>query len=220
MLNRRMAWMVALVATFTMTVSYFDRNAMGVLAPDMTKALGISNEAYGWIGSAFSMAYLIGTPLAGWWIGLTGVRRGLLVSVLVWSVAAALHAVVPGFGVLFVLRIALGLAEAPSFPGAAQTMRRILPVEDQPRGFGVLFTGSSIGAMAVPPFAAMILHYAGWRVAFLITTAAGLIWIPLWLAATRSPAVRERLDTAAASDRPADSRLPFFELVSHPIMIR
>ena len=42
-----MAWMVALVATFTMTVSYVDRNALGVLAPAVTEALGISNEAYG-----------------------------------------------------------------------------------------------------------------------------------------------------------------------------
>src|SRR5215475_5138482 len=113
MLSRRMAWMVALMATLTMTVSYFDRNAMGVLAPEMTKALGISNTAYGWVGSAFSMAYLLGTPVAGWWIGIIGARRGLLASVLTWSVVAALHAVMPGFAVLFALRLALGLAEGP-----------------------------------------------------------------------------------------------------------
>ena len=69
------------------------------------------------------------------------------------------------------LRLALGLAEAPSFPGAAQTVRRILPAGEIPRGFGVLFTGSSIGAMVVPPFATLILRHAGWRAAFLVVTA-------------------------------------------------
>ena len=38
-------------------------------------------------------------------------RRGLLASVLAWSGVAALHAIVPGFGVLFVLRLALGITE-------------------------------------------------------------------------------------------------------------
>jgi ACS family hexuronate transporter-like MFS transporter len=216
MLSRRMAWMVALVATFTMTVSYVDRNALGVLAPVITKELGISDSAYGWAGAAFSIAYLFGTPLAGWWIDVAGARRGLLVSVLAWSAVAALHAVVPGFAVLFVLRLALGATEAASFPGAAQTMRRILPPEELTRGFGVLFTGSSFGAMLVPPFASLIYGLAGWRVALLVTTAAGLAWVPLWLAVTRSRSVRTQLDLPPT----ASARPPFFELVAHPIMLR
>ncbi len=215
-----MAWSVALVATLTMSVSYIDRNAFGVLAPKVSEALGIDNAAYGWLAAAFSWSYLVATPLAGWWIDLVGARRGLLRSVLAWSVVAALHAVVPGFGVLFALRLALGIAEGPSFPGAAQTMRRILPVGDQARGFGVLFTGSSFGAMLVPPFATLIYRHAGWRVAFLITTAAGLLWVPLWLAVTRSRTVRAQLDTASASEAVAPPHLPFSELVAHPVMVR
>jgi hypothetical protein len=38
----------------------------------------------------------------------------------------------PGFAVLFMLRIALGVAEGPSF-GAAQTVQRVLPPADRPR---------------------------------------------------------------------------------------
>src|SRR5678816_4665724 len=113
MVSRRMAWQVALVATFTMTVSYVDRQTLAVLAPSVTKALGISDQAYGWLGSAFSMAYLIGTPFAGWWIDRAGARRGLVASVFAWSAVAALHALVPGFAMLFVLRLALGITEGP-----------------------------------------------------------------------------------------------------------
>jgi MFS transporter, ACS family, hexuronate transporter len=215
--SRRTAWLVAIVATLTMTVSYADRLTLSVLGPAVSDALGLSNEAFGWLGSAFAVAYLFGTPIAGWWIDRAGPRRGLLVSVIAWSAVAALHAIVPGFGVLLVLRIALGITEGPGFPGAAQTVQRILPPADRERGFGVLFTGSSLGAMLVPPLATLVFRHAGWRAAFLATAAAGLLWIPLWLAVTRSPAVRAQLAVAAAPSAP---RPTFRALVSHPIMAR
>ncbi len=218
MLSRRHAWLVAIVATLTMTVSYVDRMTLAVLAPAVTQALDISDEAYGWLGSAFSMAYLFGTPFAGWWIDRAGARRGLVASVLAWSAVAALHALVPGFGILFVLRLALGLTEAPGFPGASQTVQRILPAADRERGFGVLFTGSSLGAMLVPPLATWIYRHAGWRTAFLVTSLAGLLWIPLWLAVTRARAVRDQLAVVPAT--PDAPRPSFGDMISHPIVLR
>lgn len=205
------------MATLTMTVSYIDRATLAMLAPSVTKALGISEAGYGWLTSAFSIAYLVATPAAGWWIDRVGARRGLVVSVLVWSAVAALHCVVPGFGVLFALRIALGVAEGPSFPGAAQTVQRVLPPAERARGFGVLFTGSSIGGMIVPVIAGALFAAGGWRFAFFGTAALGLVWIPLWLAATRLPGVREVIDagTGAAAPRPS-----FGQLVRNPDMIR
>jgi len=216
-----MAWLVAIVATLTMTVSYADRLTLSVLAPTVTKELDISDEAYGWLGSAFAVAYLFGTPLAGWWIDRAGARRGLVASVLAWSAVAALHAVVPGFWMLFALRLALGITEGPGFPGASQTVQRILPPRDRERGFGVLFTGSSFGAMLIPPLATLVFRHAGWRVAFLVTAAAGLVWIPLWILVTRSRAVRAELDLHVVTKvSQAETRPPFRDLVSHPIVIR
>lgn len=217
-LSRRTAWLVAIAATLTMTVSYIDRATFGVLAPSVTKELGISEAAYGWLASSFNIAYLVATPLAGWWIDRIGARRGLVGSVIVWSIVAAAHALVPGFGVLLALRIALGLAEGPSFPGAAQTVQRALPPGDRSRGFGVLFTGSSIGGMLVPPLAAWLFGIGGWRVAFLGTAIVGLVWVPMWLLVTGRPAVRARLD--AAHEVYAEPRPRFAELVRHPLMVR
>lgn len=219
MLTRRQAWLVAIVATLTMTVSYVDRITLAVLAPTVTKVLGISEQSYGWLGSAFAVAYLFGTPLAGWWIDRAGARKGLVASIVAWSVVAALHALIPSFAMLFVLRLALGLTEAPSFPGAAQTVQRILPERERERGFGVLFTGSSIGGMITPPLAGLLFGWVGWRGAFLLTTLAGLIWIPLWLAVTRPRAVRDQLDVVVAPTEPGD-RPRFADLARHPLMLR
>jgi ACS family hexuronate transporter-like MFS transporter len=201
---RRVAWTVALVAAFTMTVSYVDRQTLAVLSPTVTAALGLSETQYGWLQSAFNIAYLVAVPLAGWWIGRIGARRGLAISVLTWSCVAALHAVVPGFAVLFALRIALGVAEGPSFPGAALTMYRVLPAADRARGYSLLFTGSSVGSMVAPLLVTWLLAAGGWKIAFLGTAMFGLCWLPLWLAATRRADVREVMDGNAIDAHGSD----------------
>lgn len=214
--TRAQRWAIALVATFTMAISYVDRQVLSVLAPTVTKALSIDEAQYGVLASAFSVAYLVGAPLAGRLIDHVGARRGLLAAVVLWSAIAAVHAIVPGFAILFLLRIALGLAEAPSFPGAVQTVHRALPPGERARGFGVLFTGSSIGAMIAAPLATALEARFGWRLAFLATALVGLIWIPLWLAVAWPARARRLLDVETSSV----ARPPALTVARHPAVLR
>lgn len=229
-LSRTLGWGLALTATFTMAVSYFDRQALAVLSPVVTRELHFTDEQYGWLLSAFSGAYLVGSPAAGWLIDRIGARRGLLGAVLLWSIVAALHAIAPTYGVLFGLRIALGFTESPSFPGAAQIVHRALPPADQARAFGILFTGSSFGAMAAPPITTFLEARYGFRVAFLGTALVGLIWIPIWLATAWRPHARRALDAhqpappppprAEAIDAPTDRTPTLLEVLANPAVIR
>lgn len=225
-LSRPHAWAIALIATFTMAVSYLDRQTLSFLAPTVQAKLGISEVALGWLFSAFSIAYLVGAPLAGWLLDRVGARRGLLGAVLVWSTVAALHALAPGFGVLFALRIALGLAEAPSFPGAAQTIHRVLPPSERGRGFGVLFTGSSFGAMVAPLLAGYLEHRYDYQMAFLGTALVGLSWVPLWLMVAYTGSARRALDhveehAPGASELAARrAEVAGFKLMRHPAVLR
>jgi ACS family hexuronate transporter-like MFS transporter len=222
----RTRWAVAVVATLVMTVSYIDRQTLAVLGPTVVKALDISLEQYGWVLSAFSFAYLAGAPLAGAVLDRTGARRGLVFAVLAWSAVAASHALVPSFGILILLRVLLGAAEAPSFPGGAQTMKRILPREERSIGIGMLFTGSSVGAMIAAPLAIWLLHVSGgWRPAFLGTALLGLLWIPLWLVVTGPREVRDALasdvggETAPGAAPPSLLRLLGSGAVARAVML-
>lgn len=219
-MKRSVAWAVAITAMLTMAVSYCDRQTLAALAPSVTSDLNLTETQYGWLGSLFAFAYLFATPLGGWWIERAGARRGLVGSLLVWSSIAALHALAPGFGTLLVLRAALGLAEGPGFPGAAQTAHRVLPPAERARGFGVLFMGSSIGSMIAPPVASLLYEHAGgWRVAFLGTAAVGVAWLVPWIALTRRPEVRAALDTRATGV-PRAGWAELRRLVAHPVMLR
>lgn len=217
LITRRHAWALTFVATLTMAVSYIDRQALAALAPTICDEFKISETEYGVLISAFSLAYLFASPLAGVLVDHVGARRGLLGAVLIWSAIAALHALVPGFGVLLFLRIALGVAEAPSFPGAAQTVQRALSPSERPRGFGVLFIGSSLGAMIAPSLATLLLKRWNWQTAFLGTAAAGLLWVPLWIAFSWKNPARELLDANEISDKPKPK--PITVLI-HPAVLR
>ncbi|MBL8602165.1 MAG: MFS transporter [Myxococcales bacterium] len=193
-LSRREGVWLTLAATFTMTISYIDRQNVAVLAPIITRELQLSEVQYGVIASAFSLAYLVGAPFAGRYIDRVGARRGLLYAVVAWTVIAAAHALVPGFAALIAMRVLLGLAESPSFPGASQTVHRALSAEDRPRGIGVLFTGSSLGSMLAPPLALGVASHFGWRMALLVSSMAGLVWVPLWLLTAYRPRAQAALD--------------------------
>jgi MFS transporter, ACS family, hexuronate transporter len=192
-LSRGRAWLVAVVATLAMSVSYVDRQVLAAVATSVRKALDIDATQFGWLVGAFSLTYLVGAPLAGALVDRVGARRGLIVAILVWSAVSASHALVPSFAALFALRILLGAAEAPSFPAAAQSVRRALPAGDRSAAFGLLFTGSSIGAAVAAPLAIWLDVRFQWRAAFLIASVLGLAWLPLWLLVTRPPSVRRVL---------------------------
>jgi ACS family D-galactonate transporter-like MFS transporter len=214
-IDRATGWTLTAATVLAMSISYVDRQTLNVLAPTVTKALHIDDAAYGWLGSAFNLAYLVGAPIAGALIDRVGARRSLPGAVLVWSLVAALHAVAPGFGVLLGLRLALGLAESPTFPAGVQIVRSALPAEEQPRGTSLLYVGMSLGALAAPKLAIAIATRWSWRWAFVGTGMLAAAWLPVWWWLTRRPDTRGVLDERAPVK--SASRL---EAALHPAMLR
>ncbi|MGH7285337.1 MAG: MFS transporter, partial [Polyangiaceae bacterium] len=213
------AWLVAIAATLAMSVSYIDRQILAVLGKSVREALSIDMTGFGYLASAFSIAYLVAAPISGILVDRFGARRSLVVAILFWSAVSAAHALVPTFGALFALRIALGTAEAPSFPSAAQAIKRILPARHRSAGYGLLFTGSSIGAMVAVPLAIQIKEAHGWRAAFLIGSIVGLVWLPFWLLATSGDAVGERLAKPNADER-FETDTPKWTVLADPAVHR
>ncbi len=184
-LDRRPLWSVAIVATLGMSVSYIDRQAFSVLGPDVMRGLGLDLKAFGWLQSAFPVAYLVGAPLAGIVVDKLGARKGFAGAVIIWSLVAAAHSLAAGFASLFLLRLLLGLSEAPSFPSAVQSVRRAIPGARRGIATGLIFTGSSVGLVVAAPLAIGIATRFGFRFAFVGTAMVAACWIPVWLFVSR-----------------------------------
>jgi ACS family hexuronate transporter-like MFS transporter len=201
-------WVICFLLFLATTINYMDRQLLGLLAPMLEKAIGWTETDYGHIVIAFQAAYAIGQLGCGWMIDRWGTKRGYSISIIVWSAAAAAHALarsVFGFGVA---RFALGLGEAGNFPAAIKTVAEWFPKRERALATGLFNSGSTIGAVVapliVPPLAVMF----GWQTAFIALGAAGFLWLILWAALFDQPEVSTRVSAAELayirSDAPTD----------------
>src|ERR1700676_3544346 len=99
------------------TISYIDRNTLALLAPTILGDTHLSNEQYGFIISAFSIAYMLGNPIWGRIIDRIGLRAGMGTPVSIWTLASVAHVFASGFRSFGLARAVLGFGEGATFPG-------------------------------------------------------------------------------------------------------
>ena len=184
-------------------ISYIDRNTLALLAPQILQDTGLSAEQYGYIISAFSIAYMIGNPLWGWILDRFGLRSGMTTAVSFWTLASAAHAFAGGLWSFATARALLGFGEGATFPGGMRTAVQTLPAHLRARGIAVAYSGGSLGAIVTPILVTPIALRFGWRGAFWFTGLVGALWLGLWAAVSR------RVPQASAHDREPQISLRF-----------
>lgn len=180
-------WAAALLSGAS-ALSFFDRQALSVLAPTVTAELGMTNADYGRAVSAFTLAYCVMFAVGGRLIDRVGTRTGLGLSVAFWSLASALHATTRSDAQLAFFRLLLGVGEGACFPAVARGVVESFPERQRALAMGVATTGASaLGAVLAPPVIAWLALVAGWRAAFLATGLLGALWTLGWFAGYRAP---------------------------------
>ena len=174
-------------------ISYIDRNTLALLAPTILAESRLTAEQYGWIISAFSVAYMLGNPLWGRTLDRWGVRWGMLAAVTLWTVASSAHALASGFLTFALARACLGFGEGATFPGGLRTVVQTLPARLRSRGVAVAYSGGSLGAVVTPIIITPVFQLVGWRGAFLFTGGIGLLWLLWWWAISRREEFRLNL---------------------------
>src|SRR5213079_3378226 len=180
-------WTVVALLFGATTVNYVDRQVLGILAPTLTRELHWTETDYAAIVSWFSVAYGLGLLVMGRVMDRIGVRAGLAIAVLVWSLAAMGHALVrtvAGFGVA---RALLGLGESGNFPAAVKAVAQWFPKSERALATGIFNAGSNVGVIVAALLVPWIALVLGWRWAFLATGALDLVWLAAWLAFYRDP---------------------------------
>ena len=115
-------WSIALLVAGG-ALNYIDRATLSVANKIIQDELGIPVAKMGLLLSAFLWAYAIAQLPVGGLIDRFGPRKLLGLGLFSWSLAQAAGGLVTGFGVFIVARFALGVGEAPLFPGGARVVR-------------------------------------------------------------------------------------------------
>ncbi len=168
-------------------ISYIDRNTLALLAPTILAETGLNAEQYGWIISAFSIAYMVSNPVWGKLLDRFGLPLGMTVSVSFWTLASMAHAFAQGFWSFALARLALGFGEGATFPGGLRAAVQSLPAHLCNRGVAISFSGGSLGAVITPLIITPVAKAWGWRGAFWFTGLVGVIWLIIWFFVSRRP---------------------------------
>ena len=194
-----MRWLPVLSMMLVSVISYIDRNTLALLAPTILRDTHMSAEQYGFIVSAFSIAYMLGNPVWGTILDRVGTRRGMLASVTVWTLASVSHAFAAGFGGFAAARAVLGFGEGATFPGSMRTATQTLPVAQRSRGIALSYSGGSLGAIVTPLIVTPLALALGWRAAFWFTGAVGALWLLHWAVLSRRPELSQTAAVAACA---------------------
>lgn len=186
-------WTICALIFFATTINYLDRSVISLLKSNLEKEFKWTESDYSDIVIAFQFFYALGLLFAGWFIDKVGTKIGYAISIAAWSIAAVGHALVRStFGFVFA-RSALGISEAGNFPSAIKTVAEWFPKKERALATGIFNSGANIGAIVAPLTVPFIAAKWSWHWAFIITGAAGFVWLIFWFAFYEIPARQKRL---------------------------
>src|SRR6185369_2779724 len=130
------------------------------------------------------------------------------IGVAVWSVATSLAGFARGFVSLFIARSAVGVGEAAYGTIAPALLADFFPLERRGRVMAVFFMAIPVGSAAGYVLGGLVDQHFGWRAAFWIAGAPGLLLALLALAVKDPPrGLHDKVSVGRASARPLHAYL-------------
>ncbi len=184
----RAAYYTLGILTFINMFNYVDRWVVAAVVESIKRSeLALTDTQLGLIGAGFIVVYTATSPI----FGVLGDRRGrprlIAFGVAVWSLATALGGFARGFWTLFAARSSVGVGEAAYGTIAPAVISDLFPIERRGRMLAVFFCAIPVGSAAGYVLGGLADHYFGWRAAFWIAGAPGLLLSLLVLGVTDPP---------------------------------
>lgn len=209
-------WTICALLFFATTVNYLDRQVLSLLHPVLEKEFNWTNSDYANITSAFQFVYAISMLFAGRIVDRLGTKWGYIVSIIIWSAGAVMHAAaIPvghnlasmlgwaGLGLIPVSvlgfiasRAVLAFGESGNFPAAIKATAEYFPKKERAFATGIFNSGANVGAVLAPLTVPWIAEKWGWESAFLIVGAVGLIWLFFWFIFYKKPEEQKHMSAA------------------------
>lgn len=193
-------WVVSLVALATI-INYIDRQTINVLwpehiAPELFPEMNADGhkQILGLISVVFIFSYAAGQAIFGKIFDWLGTRLGFVLSIGVWSLATAAHALAKGVVSFSIFRAILGVAEAGNWPGATKANAEWFPTKERALAQGIFNSGAAIGGIISIPLIGFLADILDWKLIFIIVGLVGLVWlVPWWFIVKGPPASHDWL---------------------------
>ncbi|WP_321882779.1 MFS transporter [Paraburkholderia bannensis] len=147
---------------------------MGLL-PDVARDLGVTIPAAGLLVSGYALGVAVGAPVLA--VLTSRMPRKLALQLLmgVFIVGNVMCAMAGNYSLLMVARVVASFAHGSFFGIGAVVAASLVPQEKRASAIALMFTGLTLATVLGVPFGTAIGQQFGWRVAFWIVSALGVI---------------------------------------------
>lgn len=161
-------------------VTFLDRINISVAGSSIMHDLNLSPAEWGWVQSAFILSYgLMQIPMGA--LGdRFGHRKILAAIVLWWSLFTAFTGLAGGLASLLVIRFMFGIGEAGSSPCSTGVISRWFEKDEVGKAQGYVWAASRMGGALTPFVVIPVMVTVGWRAAFYLLGALGIVWAVVW----------------------------------------
>jgi MFS transporter, Spinster family, sphingosine-1-phosphate transporter len=201
--GRRAATYALAVLTFINLFNYVDRWVVAAVVESIKRSeLALTDTQLGFVGAGFIIIYTLTSPF----FGILGDRRArpplIALGVALWSIATAMAGFARGFWSLFLARSTVGIGEAAYGTIAPALLADHFPIERRGRVLAIFFAAIPVGSAAGYVIGGLVDHHFGWRAAFWIAGAPGILLSLLVLKVVDAPRGSQDHGLAAADAPP------------------
>jgi len=185
---RNVAWRILPLLMCCYFVAYLDRVNLSFASLQMNKALGLSSSAYGLGAGLFFLTYCLCEIPSNLLLYRVGATRWIARIMFTLGLCAAGMAFVRGQTSFYVMRLALGAAEAGFYPGVLFFLTIWFPAAYRARMLGYFIAAIPVSGIIGSPLSGQllglngVLGLAGWQWLFLVEAAPALLLAPLVVA--------------------------------------
>lgn len=191
-------WIIAVLFIIS-SINYASRATLGIAGSPLKTEFHLDQVELGYLLSAFAWTYAVGQIPGGALLDRYGSRPVYIWSISLWAFFTGLQAFVsyvsfvPVMISLFILRLALGFAECPSFPANARIVANWFPKSERGTASAIFNASQYFSVVAFTPLMGWLAQEYGWRSVFLAMGIIGIIGALIFAAVVDSPSRHKRI---------------------------
>ena len=160
--------------------NYIDRQILAAVEPSIREVFFSPNDPNamaisGTLGSAFLVSYMLSAPALGWLADRFSRWIIIGVAVIFWSLATGASGLAGTFGMLFLMRIFVGVGEGGYGPAAPTILADLFSIEKRGRVLAIFCAAIPVGSALGYVLGGLIDNQLGWRWAFYLVTPPGIL---------------------------------------------
>jgi ACS family D-galactonate transporter-like MFS transporter len=210
-------WGILALLTVGVLIAYFDRTSISaaLASKDFVSHFGLTDIERGGVGAAFFWSYALMQIPMGWIVDRFGVKYPYAICFGLWCLATAATGLMSALIGLILIRLIVGLTEAIVTPASYRWIRLNMPEAHAGTAVGIFAMGNKIGVAIGAPLAAWLIVAFDWRLMFVLSGLAGLIWLIPWLLGVKSDYLDRR---AIAAARRKTGAVTFRSILASPVI--